>query len=248
MVLTAKKCPHCESTNVGKHGASAVGKKRYICRNAGCGKTFQDDYAHRGYQPRTRAEIYFLTVNGSGIRATARSLGISKDTVISTLRGFEPSLWYVNHKYLENMATNSLDIEIASATEAEMDEMWSFVHDKSQQYWLWWAIEHRSGTPLAFHFGTREHKNLDELLALLKPFDIRKVYADENPAYASCIPADTLETGKRNTQKIERKHLSLRTWCSRLVRKGIRFSKRHDMHRIVVALVINFWFFCRVIA
>lgn len=25
-----------------------------------------------------------------------------------------------------------------SATEAEIDEMWSFVHDKKQQYWLWW--------------------------------------------------------------------------------------------------------------
>jgi len=32
------------------------------------------------------------------------------------------------------------------------------------------------------------------------------------------------------------------------VRKGIRFSKRRDMHRIVAALVINFWFFCRIIA
>ncbi|MDR1364158.1 MAG: IS1 family transposase [Oscillospiraceae bacterium] len=42
---------------------------------------------------------------------------------------------------------------------------------------------------------------------------------------------------------MERKHLSLRTWCSRLVRKGIRFSKSHLMHKIVVSLVINFWFF-----
>ena len=48
-------------------------------------------------------------------------------------------------------------------------------------------------------------------------------------------------------RKIERKHLSLRTRCSRPVRKGIRFSKRHDLHRIVVALVINFWFFSRVL-
>ena len=202
----------------------------------------------RGYEPRTRSEIYFLTVNGNGVRATARSLGISKDTVISTLRSFEPSLWYVNHEYLETMAGKGLEIEIVSGTEAEMDEMWSFVHDKSQQYWLWWAIEHETGTPLAFHFGTREHENLDELLALLKPFNVRKAYTDKTPAYSSRIPADALETGKRNTQKIERKHLSLRTWCSRLVRKGIRFSKRHDMHRIVVALVINFWFFCRIIA
>jgi hypothetical protein len=41
-------------------------------------------------------------------------------------------------------------------------------------------------------------------------------------------------TGKKNRQKIERGHLSLRTWCARLVRKGIRFSKDPRMHRIVV--------------
>ena len=60
--------------------------------------------------------------------------------------------------------------------EVEMDEMWSFVHDKSQQYWLWWAIDHSTGEPLAFTFGTREHKYLDELLKLLAPFDIKIVY------------------------------------------------------------------------
>jgi hypothetical protein len=48
-------------------------------------------------------------------------------------------------------------------------------------------------------------------------------------------------------KKIERKHLSLRIWCSRLVRKGIRFSKDHRMHKIVIALVINYWFFQRII-
>ena len=42
--------------------------------------------------------------------------------------------------------------------------MWSFYHDKSHQIWLWWAIDHATNTPLAFTFGTREHKNLDDLL------------------------------------------------------------------------------------
>ncbi|MDR3233510.1 MAG: hypothetical protein LBT46_07605 [Planctomycetaceae bacterium] len=37
---------------------------------------------------------------------------------------------------------------------------------------------------------------------------------------------------KKNTQKIERKHLSLRTWCSRLVRKGIRFSVGTDAQNL----------------
>ncbi len=129
--------------------------------------------------------------------------------------------------------------------EIEMDEMWSFIHDKSQQYWLWWAIDHNTREPLAYCFGTREHKYLDELCELLAPFKICTVYADDNYAYKSRITESKVVTGKRNTQRIERKHLSLRTWCSRLVRKGIRFSKSHRMHKIVVGLVINYWFFGR---
>lgn len=30
-------------------------------------------------------------------------------------------------------------------TEAEADEMWSFVQSKAQQRWLWHAIDHHSG-------------------------------------------------------------------------------------------------------
>jgi insertion element IS1 protein InsB len=126
-----------------------------------------------------------------------------------------------------------------------MDEMWSFVYDKSQQYWIWWAIDHNTKRPFAFCFGTREYCNLDTLLELLKPFKIEKFFTDGNWAYSEKIKPEKLEVGKKNTQRIERKHLSLRTWCSRLVRKSIRFSKSHLMHRIVVSLIINFWFFGR---
>ena len=83
-----------------------------------------------------------------------------------------------------------------------MDEMWSFVHDKSQQYWLWWAVEHRTGVPLAYCFGTREHKHLDELRILLAPFHIHKIYADNNYAYKKHITESTVVTGKRARQKI----------------------------------------------
>ncbi|WP_343383273.1 IS1 family transposase [Candidatus Bathycorpusculum sp.] len=71
------------------------------------------------------------------------------------------------------------------------------------------------------------------------------VYCDNNSAYKMRITESVVDVGKRNTQRIERKHLSLRTWCSRLVRKGIRFSKSLVMHKIVVGLIINFWFFKR---
>ena len=128
----------------------------------------------------------------------------------------------------------------------EMDEMWSFYHDKKQQIWLWWAIDHDTGEPIAYWFGTREHENLDKLIELLTPLNIGNVYTDGNYAYFTRFSDNILVVTKKNTQKIERKHLSLRTWCARLVRKGIRFSKTAQMHKIVVGLVINVWFFGRI--
>jgi insertion element IS1 protein InsB len=78
----------------------------------------------------------------------------------------------VNQEYLEARRGANLELEIVQIEEVEMDEMWSFVHDKSQQYWLWWAIDHNTGEPLAYVLGTRKHKHLDELLEILKRFDI----------------------------------------------------------------------------
>ena len=52
----------------------------------------------------------------------------------------------------------------------------------------------------------------------------KAIFADGNSAYDQ-ITDSWVIVSKKFTQKIEKKHLSLRTWCSRLVRKGIRFSK-----------------------
>ena len=126
-----------------------------------------------------------------------------------------------------------------------MDEMWSFYHDKKHQIWLWWAVDHETNIPLAYTFGTREHKYLDKLLELLKPFNIGTVYADNNFAYESRITDKTLINGKKNTQKIERDHLTLRTRIKRLARKTICFSKSKCIHQNVVGTFINIFFFGR---
>ena len=118
---------------------------------------------------------------------------------------------------------SAIDVEIRPIA-TEMDEMWSCYHDKSHQGWLWLAIDHETNVPLAYTFGTREHKYLDELLSLLEPFPIGKVYADNNYAYQDRLPPDKLVSGKKNTQKIERDHLTLRTRIKRLCRKTICFS------------------------
>ena len=138
---------------------------------------------------------------------------------------------------------NEIDVDICSPLEAEMDEMWSFCHDKSHQIWLWWAVDHKTNTPIAFWFGTRQHKNLDKLIELLNPYKIGKVYADNNFAYEKRFGRDILITGKQNTQQIERDHLTLRTRIKRLARKTICFSKSEVIHTTVIGLFINrYWF------
>ena len=119
--------------------------------------------------------------------------------------------------------------------------MWSFVGNKRQQCWLWHAINHENGEVIAYVLGSREHEVLWRLLDLLGEANIEmtKVYSDDNYAYHDLISQTVLETGKRNTQKIERKHLNFRTRLKRLTRKTICFSKSLEMHEIMVRMIIN---------
>ena len=146
---------------------------------------------------------------------------------------------------LKELGDKEKDVTICNALALEMDEMWSFYHDKKHQVWLWWAVEHSTNTPVAFTFGTREHKYLDELLKLLKPFNIKTVYTDNNFAYQNKIAPDILILGKKNTQKIERNHLTLRTRIKRITRKSICFSKNKDIHQTVIGSFINIFFWGR---
>jgi insertion element IS1 protein InsB len=102
-----------------------------------------------------------------------------------------------------------VEVVIRLAGEAEADEMWSFVQRKNNQRWLWHAIDHRSGKVLAYVFGRRQDEAFLKLKALLEPLGITRYYTDYWGAYTRHIDADQHVPGKRNTQKIERKHLTL---------------------------------------
>src|SRR5437773_9918771 len=69
-----------------------------------------------------------------------------------------------------------------------------------------------------------------QLKGLLEPFGLTRFYTDYWGAYARHLDPDVHCPGKRNTQKIERTHLTLRTRIKRLVRKTICFSKTTQMH------------------
>jgi insertion element IS1 protein InsB len=111
--------------------------------------------------------------------------------------------------------------------------------------WLWQALDHRTGTVLADVFGRREA--FLELKALLEPFGIRRFFTDGWGAYRRHLEPAEHDVGKRFTQRLERKHLTLRTRIKRLVRKTICFSKTIEMHDTVIGLFINRYEFGRAV-
>ncbi len=123
--------------------------------------------------------------------------------------------------------------------EVEMDEMWSYVGSKANQRWLWHAIDRATGQVLAYVLGRRKDEVFLELKDLLKPFGITRFYTDRWGSYERHLDPQKHVVGKHNTQRIERKHLTLRTRIKRLTRKTICFSKSKQMHDIVIGLFVN---------
>ena len=127
----------------------------------------------------------------------------------------------------------------AGIDESELDEMWSYVEKKTNPRWLWHAIDRQSGQVLAYVFGRRKDQVFLQLKKLLEPFGIKRYCTDGWGAYQRHLPLESHEIGKRKTQRIERKHLNLRTRIKRLTRKTICFSKTEEMHDLVIGLFIN---------
>lgn len=135
----------------------------------------------------------------------------------------------------------NLEIEIKCSS--EMDEFWSFVQNKSNQRWTWYAIDKSSGRILAWHNGKRKDEDFLALWDLLKPFSIDMYYTDDWGSYSKYIPKEKHRVGKDNTWKIERKNLNFRTHIKRLNRKTICFSKNETIHDNVIGMYIEAFYY-----
>ncbi|MDR0613121.1 MAG: hypothetical protein LBG45_06530, partial [Dysgonamonadaceae bacterium] len=108
------------------------------------------------WQAGTKEKIIEMTLNGSGVRDTGRVLKISRDTVCSVLKkNVRVNPYFITHSGLDDFT----EIEVEIRFSAEMDEFRSFVQNKGNQRWTWYATERRSGIILAWHNGKRQDKD-----------------------------------------------------------------------------------------
>lgn len=147
----------------------------------------------------------------------------------------------MNEKKLAKIEPSQTIVKLCQweEVETELDEMGRFVNSKKEERWLWHAIDHDTGEILAYVLSGHKDEAFLRLKELLEPFGITQYYTDGWGAYERHIEPALHSVGKCNTQKIERKHLTLRTRIKRLARKTICFSKSIVMHDIVLGLFIN---------
>ncbi|MGF7484006.1 IS1 family transposase [Providencia sp. SP181] len=220
------KCPFCQQTSpVKKHGLGSTGHQRYRCQ--GCSRSFQLDYEYRACQPGTKDKIIDLTMNNAGIRDTARALHISINAVVRTFKKLLP-------RQVTSLRLDNLHIELL----CEVDEQWSFVANKKQQRWLWYAWEPRLKRIIAHTFGRRNKRTLRQLLALLSRFNVVFWCTDKFSAY-EILPKQKHVASKFYTQRIERENLNLRNRLKRLNRKTLGYSKSAEMHDKIIGTFIE---------
>ena len=87
MVHQLVECPYCQGQQVVKRGKAETGKQRYRCQNEECAhQSFLVNPTYKGRLPEIKQQIIEMSLNGSGVRDTARVLQISTATVIHELK------------------------------------------------------------------------------------------------------------------------------------------------------------------
>ncbi|MDE1485752.1 IS1 family transposase [Xenorhabdus bovienii] len=222
----AKVDVYChKSEQVKGHGKGNGGHPRYRCYS--CYKVFQLEYTYQACKPSVKEQIVDIAMNNGGVRNTARILKVATATVMKTFKKLTP-------RHVTTLPLEGKNIQLI----CEIDEQWSFVGNKQNQRWLWYAWEPRLKRIVSHVFGDRGRNTLDKLLALLSPFNIR-FYCTDNYAAYNNLPEEKHLPGKTFTQRIERTNLTHRTRIKRLNRKTIGYSKSVEMHDKVIGTFIE---------
>src|SRR6266540_1094632 len=118
-------------------------------------------------KPAKRAAIVSALVEGNSIRATARMVGVSKDTVIKLAGDLGSACAAYQHDTLRNLSCKRIQV----------DEIWSFVYAKAKNVprervgqfgfgdvWTFTAIDADSKLCVSWMLGTRDAGTATEFI------------------------------------------------------------------------------------
>lgn len=121
----------------------------------------------------------------------------------------------------------------------EVDELWSFIGNKTNVTWITYTIERETKSVIDFFVGSKSKENIKPLIDKILLLNPKRIYTDRLNIYPGLIPKEVHKRFQYCTNKIERMNLTLRTHIKRLSRKTICFS-RNKIY-LEAHLRIYFW-------
>jgi insertion element IS1 protein InsB len=240
MTCIALRCPHWQSAQTGTRGKTRRGTQRSLGQNPACPTgSFLLDSRHRGGVPAVQPTSVDMRLNARGLRDTARGLRSSTDTGRSERTKQAALLASGTPALLRTLHPEPSVVDREQAGEAAIAAMGACGGHKGHPRWLWPASAHPTGAVWASGVGRRKDEGLLRRKAFLAPFGLTRFYTDHWGAYPRPLAPDVHRPGQRPTQKIARKHLTLRTRRTRFVRNTICVSKTIPRPDIVLGFFVN---------
>jgi len=139
-------CQYC-SGNCRKAGKQANGSQKLYCK--ACKKYQQSSYHKKAYGAGINTLIRKLLCESVGIRGIGRILHIATGTVIRRIKKIAAAI-----------------VKPASILDRpcfEVDELWTFIGKKSNEYWVAYALDRENGNIIDFIVGKRTKHTINGL-------------------------------------------------------------------------------------
>jgi insertion element IS1 protein InsB len=169
--------------------------------------------------------VSHLLCESVGIRGIARILQIGINTVMKRIGA-------VANRIVK-------PVILMDQPSFEVDELWTYVGQKENEYWLAYALDRRTRQVVDFVIGKRTKATLKGLIDNLLASGVRMIRTDKLSLYQRLIPKHRHCCGTFCINRIERKNLSIRTHIKRLSRRTICFSRKLAV--LENCLRIYFW-------
>jgi IS1 family transposase len=169
-------------------------------------------------------QIALYSKEGCWISSIARLMKRSKSTIQKTLA--------------ETADKISKPTPQENNEEYELDEMSVTIAGKKDIY-LIYAINRRTQQVMDFCLGNRTKGNIKKVVDSVLFYSPKTIFTDRLNSYPSLIPSSIHRSGKRLTNRIERKNLTLRNLIKRLSRSTLCFTRNIKM--LESCLLIFFW-------
>lgn len=165
------ECRYCQERCV-KAGKQRSGVQKFYCKT--CKRYQQASYTSEAYHLHSNDRIVALMREGMGVRSIARVLRISLKTIICRILKTADRI----HKPFHVLQNGVY----------ELDELWTYVGCKSNNVWIMYAFDRKTGTVIDFCVGSRTKANIKRITDQVLSFNPSIVCTDGLNIYQSLLP------------------------------------------------------------